>query len=359
MVTTRIADEDDWDEAGPLERAIATVARNSWIRAEYLNWNIDAPSQERLGAPLANNTNPDFFTILDPNNFPQQLGFGRVFNTNSLSLEDTNGLRFTLGIPTMMGGEIEISGWALEQAGDKDSAEDLPSPAAPFGRFIATTVLTNGQPGFFAYLFDESFTVSYESQIWGAEAKYVFDLWKGQDGFRIDPLIGFRFLQLREVMTQRGVYNNFRTQPDLVSLIESDVNNNMWGGMFGGRMEFNHQYFTIGAEPRMSLGLNRYRARVKTGNLRGPGDGEYESEEENTIFAPVLEATVYGRIHLSENVSITGGYNWLYLSNITRPARNIYYNDNGAAAPPGVVVDAKTDEMMIHGATVGVDIRFR
>jgi hypothetical protein len=57
--------------------------------------------------------------------------------------------------------------------------------------------------------------------------------------------------------------------------------------------------------------------------------------------------------------SLYAGYNFTYLFRVTRPHDNIYYNDNGPNAPPGVVVNADTQDMHIQGLNVGGEIRFR
>lgn len=358
IITKHAPDEDSWDEAGPLELMLTQAFRRTWFRTEYLLWDIQNPTKERLGAPLANNVDLNNFTVLDPVFFPQQLGFAHVPTTDRLTLDDTNGVKLTFGIP-FGPGELELSGFLLENQGDKDTMPYLPSPAAPFAQFAATTTFTNGQLGSNVLVYDESFVMDYESEVWGADFKYVFDTMRPGEGIKLRPLVGARFINVREHLIQTGVYNNFRTLPDLVSVIDSEANNHVFGGIVGARLEFVHRWFTVGIEPRAGGGINRYLARVETKNLRSVGDGIVRTEEKDTIFSPVIEGTCFARVHVSENISLSVGYNWLGLYNITRPAENIYYNDNGPLpTPPGVVVNAKTSEMWVRGLMVGGEVRF-
>ena len=46
-------------------------------------------------------------------------------------------------------------------------------------------------------------------------------------------------------------------------------------------------------------------------------------------------------------------------SGISRPADNIFYNDNGSAQPAGIVVDPSFQRMVWQGLTVGGELKFR
>ncbi len=127
----------------------------------------------------------------------------------------------------------------------------------------------------------------------------------------------------------------------------------------GARLELVHRWFTVGVEPKIGLNFNSYRARVSTDNLRQAADPRVETEEDGTIFSPVAELRAYLRVNVTKNFSVFGGYDWFYMSNVTRPYDNIYYNDNGLAQPPGIVVDTKHRDLMIHGLMVGGELHFR
>lgn len=358
IVTRRIPDEESWDEDGPVERLISTVLKNSYFRTEYLFWDIQSPEGLRLGATLAGgNVDPDNIALLDGNN--QVVALGRIPTTDKLQTNDNNGVRLTLGVP-LMGGDFELSGFMLEQASDRDRAPDLPSnPLALIPRVVVTSTTTNGAAGSNVFVYDRSYDVDYKSDVWGLDSKYVFDVLSPDMGLRLRPFLGVRYMNIDEIMTQRGVFDNFGQNVPLTTLIESSSYNNLFGGQIGTRLEFVHPWFTLGAEPRAGLGVNKSKARVQTTNLRSLADGEFTTTQQDTRFTPVFEARLYGQVHLTDYFTLHAGYNWMYIPNLIRANNIINYNDNGLNNPPGVVVDSRTSELTIKGLSVGGEFRFR
>lgn len=250
---------------------------------------------------------------------------------------------------------------------------------------VAIPLLQNGQPGLSALVYDVAYGASYNSEIWGAEAKLVLDIGPNHNGLTLNPLVGFRYMGFDEEFQQAGisslannVLRNGNTlfvsntptflpinQPGVLrgplflSTINSEVENTLYGLQVGTRTEFNHKRFALGIEPRVSLGVNNYEAEVTTRNLRSPADGEVRTADDDLIFAPVFDVSMYGKVHVTPYFSLHAGYNFTYLFRVTRPHDNISYNDNGPTAPPGVVLDADTQDMHIQGLTVGGEFRFR
>jgi hypothetical protein len=86
-------------------------------------------------------------------------------------------------------------------------------------------------------------------------------------------------------------------------------------------------------------------------------DGKVTTEDKDHIWSPVGELSVYGSIPVHENFKLFASYNLLWAWRVTRPQRNIFYNDNGPIpTPPGVVVDTENTESFIDGFTVGGEI---
>ena len=49
---------------------------------------------------------------------------------------------------------------------------------------------------------------------------------------------------------------------------------------------------------------------------------------------------------------------WSASIDVTRPQMNIVYNDNGPAAPPGIVEKTKFTDIFISGWSVGMQIQY-
>ncbi len=370
--TGRIFNDEELYEPSPFEAVLSRIVKHSWYRLEYMLWDLENPGNVLLGAPLADVNDPtDFFAVAEPGTL-NPLGVARVPTTDDFSLSDVNGLRATIGVPLSIGA-LEVRGFALEQGGDRINAPEIPNTfILPLfqdlgifttqSTFIATSTLTGGVPGDNVFLYDTAYDASFRSDVWGTEAMLVIDTGHFHDtGFRIDPMVGASFLRIQEDLTQVGVFTdilNFGAADTLVSLINSDTMNNIYGATFGLRAELVHKWFTIGAEPKITVGLNNLRARVNTERLRSNADPRVTTLEKDTIFSPVGELGLFARANINENLSLHFAYTWLWAFRISRPQENINYNDNGPLNPPAVVLERELDDYIANGWSVGGEIRF-
>lgn len=237
--------------------------------------------------------------------------------------------------------------------------------------FAAMPLLNNGAVDTTFLIFDGGYNADYRSNVWGSQAKLILDIGPDHNGMTLKPLIGFRYMSVDEQFRQVGLstLNVLQLNPVLpvfvfpeplrASVIDSKVENNLYGLQVGTSVEYNHKYFSLGVEPKISLGVNNYEASVTTSQLRSVFDPTVTTEDDALIFAPVFDVAMYGQVHLTPYFSLHAGYNFTYLFRVTRPAENIVYNDNGPNAPPGVVVDSETQDMHIQGLTIGGEFRFR
>jgi hypothetical protein len=346
----------------PFDNLVKDVAKNSWIRMEYLSWTIKRPGDELLGEPLVLIPNPaDPFPIFVGG---EEIGTVRVPTLSPFGLQKNDGIRFTFGVPLTFG-SFEASIFALRKPVGVKDAPELPSPAFDpiFGvdaTLIGTSTLTNGQIGTNVFLYDESFVKTYQSRFWGTEGNLYFDEYAPGWGMNYEPMIGFRYFNLREQLDQVGVFNNFRTEPDLVSTIRSTTNNNLYGPQIGLRAQWIGKFLTFGVEPKFGLGANTYSAMVRTEQLRSPADPTVVTREERSAIAPFAEVGAYIRAHITDYFTLSVGYNFIWLHNVTRPGNNIRYDDFGPLPqPPGVVLDRKMRDITIDGLTIGGEFRFR
>lgn len=352
MITTRIGNEDEWDETGPVEKFLTQLSFNTYWRFEYLLWRIERPGDEYLGAELPSTVNPESFDVFDDQDPPNLLGTGRVFNTRGISLTDNNGLRLTVGVPLTFGA-FEVSGFALQQADQLLHSGELPSTS----QFVVTPLSQGGAPATTGLRHDQFFDVNYTTDIYGFQTKVIFDRSPPGEGFKLNPLVGFQFVDIQEQMTQTGGASDISTGGILTSIIDSDTNNNVWGPTVGFRAELVHRWFTVGVEPKVAIAFNNYQARVRTLNLRGTEDGQFTTRDRSIDFSPIFETNAYARLHLSESVTLTAAANYFFVYQVARPVDSIQYGDNGDfPTPPGVVVDADLRDIWFRGLSCGLEI---
>lgn len=141
-----------WERGGdsPIRQFFTDVAANSYIRVEYLNWNVDDIGAQSVGAtsgltPTVQTDDPRqvqfesnaFFGMLG------QQGVGAtsqtliVPSTESISFNRVSGVRGTYGIPLQFG-RLEFSGFKLE-----DTSSEILDPS--FGPIEGDRVLVEDE----------------------------------------------------------------------------------------------------------------------------------------------------------------------------------------------------------------------
>lgn len=335
----------------PLERFLETAAENAWFRLEYLLWDIQIPGDQALGARTLNTVDPT-------ERFATSLGLARVEDLDEISFNDINGLRGTLGIPLRFG-VFEFGAFALEQASDAVTAFDLPAPGQ--GRFVGTTTLADGQVSNFVRVFDEFYRARYTSDIFGGEANVVIETDHSLLGFKLMPMFGVRYLDVQEELKTIGRFSGNQPAQAFDSVVASDTNNNLYGANFGLRAELQHKWFSLTMQPELMVGANTYRARVRTKDFVGPGEGVREAEVTGTKFTSLFEVSGYARIHLSEHFSLIGGYNLTVAGDVIRPHESIFYNvETRLGAPVASAFDVIQEftSLTVDGLIVGGEVRF-
>lgn len=305
-----------------LTRQLAT----SWVRLEYLNYEMRNPGNTLLGAPISNVNDPRepfFVTTLDDTGIPQIVGSARVMDMTPVDLAHMNGARFSFGIPTATG-EFEGVFWGTETVARFNApelTEALPNNIRipqfdsqfvvvnsnrtfpifvtdrqnPNAVFIATSLLDNGDPSTLLLLYDADFSVKYNLKTWGSEANLSWDLRQPEDGWMLRALAGFRYTSHQEELIQHGTFDNrsslddpvpiidltdtiFPDRPNLVdpaivNTIYSRTNNDIFAGQVGFKTELAAtRWLTLGMTPKIALGANRYTAYVETRDLRDSPD---------------------------------------------------------------------------------------
>ncbi|MFV0442002.1 MAG: BBP7 family outer membrane beta-barrel protein [Planctomycetaceae bacterium] len=271
----------------------------------------------------------------------------------------------------------------------------------PNAVFVATSLMDNGQTSPLLVLYDADFSAKYNIRTWGSEANLMHDLRDPVDGWVLRSLVGFRYTSHQEELIQHGAFDN-RSSLDqtqttilinslingttfpgtanildtpLVNTIYSRTNNDYFGGQIGFKTEWANKWFAVGATPKLALGANTYSAAVETRDLRdspslidpnNPGngsvipnpqdDGWRLTRIEKTNWSPAFDLGLHARINLTDWASLHVGYNLIWMHNIARADDVIYYNDNGLANSPGVVVQPSREDLWMKGISIGGQI---
>ena len=339
-------------------------AGSGFVRVEYLNYNIRNPGDVLMGAPLADNAYPTYpFVIFAPGTFSPTY-YGIVPSTKMFDLRDNNGIKTTLGFDLAHGDSVELSAFFLAQKKSGYINNDLGTSLVDIGGFLfelpnvyATSMLLDGQVGNTLYVYNDGYAAFYQSQVWGAEANYLHDLdTYGAVHFR--PMIGARFLNINERMSQYGRFQQLAPVPSFETSIESDTQNYLGGGQLGARVEMVTHLFDFGAEAKWLMLANSMYADVATNNLRFNGDPYVLTSDNTTSVSTGFDLTGWATLHLGPKFDLRIGYNFLWLTGITRPEDNIYYNENGVTQPAGVVVDMKKHDWSMSGLQLGGSLKW-
>jgi len=372
----RLVPEDGWiyDSDAQIDLVIRETISGTYMRLEYLGWDIQEPGNNLLGANIAGVDNPrDPFLVQTATG---SIGVAESLSTSGVDFQELNGIRGTIGIPFRYVG-LEGSFWGLAEGYHR--IEDRPflrnnSSVSP--RFIAVGLNSNGQVGSQVLLFDKSFEADYRASAWGSDVNLYYNAQNPREGLGLRPLAGFRFLNYDESLSMRGVFDNSSgmytdfgiiTNP-YESKIRSEVNNNVYSAQVGFKADFKHQFFTLAFEPKLAFGANDYSTRVTTDNLRSfddptldPGPNDLVDPPTNsvtgrTVFSPTIDLGFSAQVNLTNWFHVHAGYNFIWTGNLARADRAINYNDNGPTNPPAVTARQRTDSILIQGFSIGGEI---
>jgi len=338
---------------------------NAFARIEYMSWNVKDPGNVLLGETLVNVAEPrNPFVVFTPGtNSPAAVV--RVLDLHTINERAFHGGKVTVGFDLFDEGTLEFSGFMTEKVQNGYFRNDLDTELIPdpngllilVPEAFGTSVRTNGQTGSQVFLYNESFQVVYQTQLWGGEANYYFDDDIG--GFlQIRRVVGARYINISEKLTQIGIFQDLAPVPPVRTIIESGTVNNLWGPQLGVRGELVGRWLRLGLEPKLLFFGNTMLAEVTTTNLRSNNDGVFKTDDVTTSFSFGVDVMTWAKVRLNDHFSLRAGYNITWISRVTRPEDNIFYNDNGAANPPAVVTRLTKHDWFMHGALFGGEVRW-
>ncbi len=376
-----------WNSEQPIEHFVEEVAARSSIRLEFMMFNFVAPANDVIGAPVANlgvGATPDKidgitvpFDVNDNLNGGNPTGLALFPLTNSMDSGDTPGVRGTWALE-LEEAEMELGFFGFEQAGsslvfaDIDGPRDIlagvnpnidPTLGLATMPNYAVPLLTDGlvadAAGFNSLIFNNSFEAYSQTQMWGSELAFLSrKKLAGGVGFGLQYLGGFRYTSLDENFRFKGSFDGRGVFPSYTSLVSATTLNNLYGPELGLRWSLNSKYLTLSATPRVMLGINDYEARLSSDPL---GLGATRTQNDQVEFATMTQLGLNAEIHMTEGFSVYGGYDFMWLTGVTRPNDNIVYDSTTAAAggfTPNIRQSVHLNDFMANGFTFGAVFKY-
>ena len=317
-----------------------------WTSAEYLMWWTRSTQLP----PLVTTSSPQFG------------GFVGVGDTRTLlegSFGDTfhSGARFGVGrwfdpehVRGIEGRFFFLGANSSTFHADTNSYPLLARPFVNVNQPVGSFAEVVAAPG----LATGTVAVDLKNSLWGADVNFRRNL-GGSECARLDALVGYRFLNFKERLRITETF--VRTpgsdlavgSPAVAGTITDSfrTENNFHGGQIGLAGEVRRGRWYLDGRASIAFGTTFQRAEISGsqvlnltngavaayngGLLAVPGAniGTYS----HSAFAVVPEVGLNLGYHLTPRLRVSVGYNFLYLSNVLRPAELIDTNIDAARIP--------------------------
>ena len=353
-------DPDDLIGDGWIEQKLEYIFSNARFRLDYMHWSLDTPGNVLLGSEVAGVREPrQPFPVVDRIT-GAAIGLGAVPTLDLMSLRDVSGMRGTIEIP-FKEFTFEYNAWFTQQTGDRYSIG-----ADHLGGNLVVTSLT--QDGVVVPDNTVAYNVAYNAdlttELWGTEGNVILadNLASSMyDGYRLalQPMFGFRYVQLKERLQQNGIDTNGVTGVTRTAVIDSENTNNLYGPTIGLRAEVRGKWLTFGVQPKMTFGLNDYAINTSSQNLLAASELRRQSRENHVEYAPVFEFNAYLKCHINESLALHVGYDFMWMDRVARPWNTINYDSTGVGVGsiPNINTRDHLRDFYLQGLTVGGEFR--
>ena len=368
-----------------------------YASAEYLGWFT---SGSRLPPLLTSSPSPD------PTNNPRtgaidSPGTQVVYGNNTVAGEFRSGARIMAGYwlddERCLG--FELGGFFLQPIKDRYSTSSPGNPVLyrplvnPDGSQGAELVANNGLiPGQITGTLAGSFSSVHTSVFWGAEANARACLLCGENFF-VDGIVGLKTLGLNESLTINenpvAVTNIFNAAGALIETAGTSnpvqdrfkTNNQFYGGQIGVIGEIRSGAWSLDMKAKLGIGTNSQSIDISgfqsvispTGAiLASQPNGLYASGTNighftHNAFSIAPELGLSLGYQVTDHIRAFVGYDFLYWTNVVRPAEQINQVVNRAqvliGGPGGgpvtpTFLNFKTEDFWAQGVKVGVEFRY-
>jgi hypothetical protein len=366
----------------------ATVPR-FWLRADYLLWwSKNGP----LSAPLATQG-----SINDP--IPGALGQPNtqiLYGGNGIDFRALNGLRLESGLWINQDETFGIESGLFLVGGNSprfsafSDANGNPIIARPVINAVSGTEdsYADSSPGAFA----GGIIVANTSALFSWDINGAINFVQ-TDQFRLDGLLGFRYLNLSESLRIEDQLSplvdnelTFLGQPIDASSSLRDIDrfrttNNFYGGQLGTRMTWMFDRWVISATGKVALGSSQEKAIIRGATALSSSDGSVTyipggllatsaniGDYERNAFAVVPEVGLNFGFHITPRLMARVGYSFIYWSNVVRPGNqvsrvvspNLVPTDPsyGTAGPNAPAFQFQTSSYWAQGINFGFEFGF-
>ena len=256
-------------------------------------------------------------------------GGAATFNANQLGFDWRAGLDASLALRLAQRWNLEFRGLF---PGDFRSSMNV---TAIGGAFLTTPVTGYGTP---------ALAITYESAMRSGEANVRYRL---NDTWQF--LGGARFINLAE-----DIYTITPVAPPVFA-VGWGARNMLSGGQIGVEGAWTSGKFSVDAALKAGLFNNHINtsafAEQPIGNALGTATGSFNR------IAYSIEGAIAARYKLTQNASVSAGYQLLYLDNVALASDQLSQAPNligGAQSMGGVALGG----VLYHGLTVGLSVQF-
>jgi hypothetical protein len=134
--------------------------------------------------------------------------------------------------------------------------------------------------------------------------------------------------------------------------------NNLWGGQIGFRAQVVPKWIEFGATPKLLMLGDTAYSSVYAARFRSNSDPTVFNDRLTNAFTFGTDVNGFASVNIAPNFSVRVGYSILWLNRVTRPHRDIVYNDNGPNAPAAIGQQTVFHDIFIHGFNFGCELRF-
>jgi len=345
-------------EERELERFLKYAFDRSWIRLEYLNWNVEDPGNVVVGQDpildfFGNTTDPRQLDDIFDNSTGFLIGEGFAPDLSQVSFNDNSGIRGTFGREDEWGTFV-MDFWGIQSASETVDLTSTLQANQPFFYFT-TPLKVDHQLSNFALLADASYAVQVKTGIWGTNIEGRINTGQWPTGMNVQTVVGLNFTQVHSKMHLITGYNNQGTEPLLISSLRSDVQNNLFGPTLGLNANFNISRLSFGIIPKVALTTARVRRVTATDDLAELGD-TFSAKDTDYRFAPILSLNAYAKLRVTDSISLFASWDGMWFSRVGKAPSSIDYNDNLSTPFTDIRPRNNLNSLTVSGISAGAEI---